>query len=392
MFAYVDETGNTGSNLFDPAQPTFMTSALLTKKEFDFFHSQAVKKLAAKLGVDALHANELGLTRIEAIAADLLQVITVSGAQFLFCVVKKPDLAATKLFDTLFDSGENFAVPWHAYNVRPLRLLLLFKVTALLDENLTKRFWSCLMELNKDRAVQAFVEVVRELAARVGRLPDARSRQIVSEGFQWALDNPDAIYFHSNSKSLRRGHLPNMVAFPDLLRGIDNHSKKWKKKVEKIIHDRQSEFGASLREWHTMYSNAKPDPLFMPLGEVHYVRRVAGSDFLIMPSPESAGLQVADVILWLFKQVERGVRLQGACSRLMQYAFNNSLYYEFSLQSMSDYLHEFLTMLQKKPLTDENLAAGQKLLDGMEARRQENMAKFQEEKMRPRLAACGYSP
>lgn len=31
MFAYVDETGNTGKNIFDLDQPDFFTGALITK-------------------------------------------------------------------------------------------------------------------------------------------------------------------------------------------------------------------------------------------------------------------------------------------------------------------------------------------------------------------------
>lgn len=55
MFAYVDESGNTGANLFDPQQPTFMTCALITKTDFDHSFAPAVNKLAAKLGTKDLH-------------------------------------------------------------------------------------------------------------------------------------------------------------------------------------------------------------------------------------------------------------------------------------------------------------------------------------------------
>ncbi len=35
IYAYVDETGNTGHNLFDEVQPDFFTGALITKGDFD---------------------------------------------------------------------------------------------------------------------------------------------------------------------------------------------------------------------------------------------------------------------------------------------------------------------------------------------------------------------
>lgn len=35
VWAYVDECGNTGINLFDRVQPNFVTAAILTKTNFD---------------------------------------------------------------------------------------------------------------------------------------------------------------------------------------------------------------------------------------------------------------------------------------------------------------------------------------------------------------------
>lgn len=61
LYAYIDETGNTGQNLFDSSQPFLMTAALITKTNFAFLYKRHVQILSKKLGVIALHANELGL-------------------------------------------------------------------------------------------------------------------------------------------------------------------------------------------------------------------------------------------------------------------------------------------------------------------------------------------
>jgi hypothetical protein len=63
LYAYVDETGNTGHNLFDEAQPDFFTAALITKGNFDDRYSEAALKLTALLSVDSLHGKELGIGR-----------------------------------------------------------------------------------------------------------------------------------------------------------------------------------------------------------------------------------------------------------------------------------------------------------------------------------------
>ncbi len=115
MYAYVDETGNTGNALFDPEQPVFITAAMMTKTNFDAVWKGDLKAIAGRVGVSALHANELGIGRIEEIADDLLRVIKKADARFVVSRLEKSYLAAAKVFDTYFDAGENLAVPWHAY-------------------------------------------------------------------------------------------------------------------------------------------------------------------------------------------------------------------------------------------------------------------------------------
>jgi hypothetical protein len=75
MFAFVDETGNTGPNLFDEKQPLFVTAALITRADFDVVHRSNVKRIAGNIGVGILHGQELGFGRIGEIAADILKIL-----------------------------------------------------------------------------------------------------------------------------------------------------------------------------------------------------------------------------------------------------------------------------------------------------------------------------
>ena len=75
MWAYIDETGNTGNRIFDPEQPIFITAAMMTRANFDLTRSASVANIAASLGVKALHANELGFSRIEAIAPSVFRTL-----------------------------------------------------------------------------------------------------------------------------------------------------------------------------------------------------------------------------------------------------------------------------------------------------------------------------
>lgn len=61
MFAYVDESGNTGPNLFDPNQPIYMTGAMMVREDFDQQHGQRIAQIAASIGAEEHHGNELGV-------------------------------------------------------------------------------------------------------------------------------------------------------------------------------------------------------------------------------------------------------------------------------------------------------------------------------------------
>lgn len=61
LFAYVDESGNTGRNIFDTAQPDYYTAALVSRGDFDRNYGDQVRAIAGKVGATAIHANELGL-------------------------------------------------------------------------------------------------------------------------------------------------------------------------------------------------------------------------------------------------------------------------------------------------------------------------------------------
>jgi hypothetical protein len=116
--------------------------------------------------------------------------------------------------------------------------MLVFKVAALIDEDLAKKFWNCLMSRRRKQANELFIEVCDLLLARVPTLPDARSREMIGEAIQWARDNPEANHFYSGSDLGRYAHLPNLVAFTNLIDGLDRQSQAWGRSVRIIRHDR----------------------------------------------------------------------------------------------------------------------------------------------------------
>jgi hypothetical protein len=139
IYAYVDESGNTGKNIFDQAQPNFFTAALVVRGDFDSIWGERVKGIAREVGAEAIHANKLGLGGLEKIADKLHILLRGAKANFFISRVEKRYLLATKMFDVLFDSGENAGIAWHNYNIRPLKIMMAFKLAGIINEDIRTR-------------------------------------------------------------------------------------------------------------------------------------------------------------------------------------------------------------------------------------------------------------
>lgn len=178
MYYFVDESGNTGLNLFDEAQPWLYYGVLGCRKNLDVIAEPLLKRLRAKLGVERIHANQLGIGRLLSISEPLVKFSKQHDVRLSMFKVSKPDHAIISFFDQVFDSGVNDAVSWEHYWT-PLRYALLFKVAHLFDDQLSQQAWAARREQNSARCNDQLTTICEQLIDRLGRLPDARSREIV---------------------------------------------------------------------------------------------------------------------------------------------------------------------------------------------------------------------
>src|SRR6476646_1240640 len=102
-YAYTDESGNSGLELFNTDQESFWTATLIAFSDVDTKYRTFHKELLDTVGKGELHGNELGFGRIEKIASRLSWFIREKKIQFSFVRVFKPYLATTKMFDLAFD-------------------------------------------------------------------------------------------------------------------------------------------------------------------------------------------------------------------------------------------------------------------------------------------------
>ena len=261
MYAYIDESGNTGMNLLDADQPYFFSMAMSSKVDFDGVFRDRVDRIARSANVPYLHASELGVAGVEAIASSLIDLIQFSQVRFYSVFVVKRDVVATKFFDAVFDPGENPAAPHHSYTIRTLKFILLLKFASLLDMNDAKLFWDAMSSRQSQTSEMKAATAIDTVLQRVHVLQDARSRQLIGDTLLWAKNNIGKFSFWSSGKQERYGHLPNIFSLPRLFDGIYGNAKAWNANVEKVVHDQQSQFATTLQQSHLFQKDLDPEPV-----------------------------------------------------------------------------------------------------------------------------------
>lgn len=302
MFFYVDESGHTGANLFDATQPKLYYGLLSSDVNLDYVAEPRLASLRKRLGTDRLHAAQLGNGRLVAIADDLIDIQKRFKLRFDLYRVAKPDHAVICFFDQVFDQGMNPAITWSGYWT-PLRYVLLLKLASLFDEELARRAWAARINLNDEVADRELMAICESLRSKLHHLPDARSRQLIGDALAWTIANPREISYNVSSKEQILQVTPNIIGFQSVMHGIARRVRALGRKASRIIVDQQSQFNKSQRTLAQWYASAAG--MKMPMGpgmpEVNF-QGMPTIPIEFKASTDSAGLELVDVYLWIFKR------------------------------------------------------------------------------------------
>lgn len=336
MFFYVDESGHTGAHLFDEAQPKLYYGLLSSAVNLDYVAEDRLDSLRNKLGVDRLHAAQLGNGRLACIADGLVDL----QKRFRLCFdcyrVGKPDHAIICFFDQVFDQGINPAITWTGYWT-PLRYLLLLKLAWLFDEELARRAWGARICLDNTAADRELIAVCEALRSRLHHLPDARSRQLIGEALAWAMANPREISYNVNSKEQILQVTPNIIGFQSVMHGIAGRLRAAGRGASRIIVDQQSQFNKAQQTLAQWYASAAG--MRMPMGpglpEVNF-QGMPTIPIEFKAGTQSAGLELVDVYLWVFKRVLEGKEIAHELYPLVNYQLRRGRTDEISLAAIAD--------------------------------------------------------
>ena len=367
MYCFVDESGNTGQNLFDDDQPILYYGVITCRVNLDVVAEPLLKRLRHRLGVNRLHANQLGVARLSEISLDLAKFSTKNDVRFSLFKVSKPDHAIITFFDQVFDSGLNEAIPWEHYWT-PLRYVLLFKVAHLFDRETAEKAWQARKETSAARAKELLQEVFATLLERIDTLPDARSRDLVSGGLKWAAAHPFEIGYEAGNKDSALQISPNLVGFQQVLQSIADLAANQSRKVRAITVDRQTEFNKAQDELAELYRKMRGHKQSMGPGmpEMNMINMPEVPP-RFQPGDESAGLELVDVTLWVTKRVMEGKPLSPELETLFKTQAKRGVIDEVSLAGLDKRWRHLLNL----PAPTEPISPDlQKVFDENEAKRQ----------------------
>ena len=314
MYIYADESGHSGRKIFN--EPSFyFQGAIISETDTEPLLHEVAEKYKAEYGVEKLHANEILPHIAERIASAFLSLLDKTNWIFHITAIEKPYLSTTKFVDSLFDSYENRGARWLWYNHEFFRhsLCCLFDDLLLLEDK--KSFWQSYLADDFD----GIGAIVKTVLYRLEQIPlDKRLYQVSSEGLQFALKYPEEITLMANrTKKSYKGHTPNMVAFSSLIQAVHKFCKEYNTIPETFVHDIQSEFGSTMKEYHTLYAKLRAEH-----SESGIQLDVENTDynlgqFSLTPSKQLASLQAVDLFLWLSQRNDK-IKSQGLKNKLME--------------------------------------------------------------------------
>lgn len=302
MYFYIDESGHTGANLFDPDQPILYYGVLSSRVNLDILIEKPLASYRQLFGVARLHASELGIGRLVTASSTIVSLIKKFDIRFDVYRIAKPDHAIICFFDQVFDQGVNPAVTWTGYWT-PLRYVLLLKVASLFDEELARHAWEARITPNADIALPIMKMVCIELRSRLSNLPDQRSRQLIGDSLLWAEANPKEILYNVPDNKAMLQITPNVVGFQSVMHGIAHRIGSRGVEASKILVDQQSQFNQAQKTLSQYYQAARGFKASMGPGmPVLDHRNVPAVPIEFSSSFKSAGLEFTDLLLWIYKK------------------------------------------------------------------------------------------
>ena len=374
MYIYADESGHSGRHIFNEP-PFYFQGAIISETDTEPLLQDVAEKYRVELGVERLHANEIRPHIVERIASTFLSLLDKTNCLFHITAIEKPYLSITKFVDSLFDSYENKGARWLWYNHEFFRHTLCCLFDDILLEEDKKNFWQSYLADDFD----GISTIVKTVLHRLEQIQlDRRLYQVSCEGLQFALKYPEEItLMASRTKKSYKGHTPNMVAFSSLIQAVHKFCKEYETTPEVFVHDPQSEFGRTMKEYHEMFAKVRAEH-----SESGLQLDVENTDydlgrFSLTPSKHLTSLQAVDLFLWLSQRSDR-IKSQGLREKFME--MSDPFYISRASSEMIRAI--WAIKMSNMDLSDEDIKKGEETVVKMENVHKNRLKEFEVDKIK----------
>lgn len=364
--AHIDESGNTGLDLFgDIKQPFFWTGAIVIEESAKYPYD--LQHLAESVGEHELHGNKLGIGKINQLGDKLIEIIDSIDARFHFTRTEKKHIPTMRFVDAVLDNVNNPAVGQLHYQITMMRKMLAAKIDMFFDEQDKIDFWD--IHLSGD--VEKFKNFLRKFRLKISNkypLSDRRGKFLILDALEWGIRHPAELLTERVSRpegvqDFRsvQYESPNLISVSMLLSGLHNLGDKYERKVSKIVHDEQSEFGQYLQQIYQYFKGVKiQDPLNLyPIVEE---TDMFPDKLEFSTSSSSPHLQLVDVCMWLLKQkIDNNKEIHGVAGILLENIINRSTIFHFSSVFLRDEVNYYMQQLMSMPISEEKLNQASKV-------------------------------
>ncbi len=194
------------------------------------------------------------------------------------------------------------------------------------------------------------------------------------ECLNFALEHPQEItLLASQTKKSYKGHTPNMVAFSSLIQAVHMFCKENNMRPEAFVHDSQSEFGSTMKEYHKLFGKVRLEHnssgLALQGDRVEY----DFGKFSLSLSKQSVSLQAVDIFLWLSQRRDK-IKSIGLNDKLLD--VTEPFY--ISRISSEMITRGWLYKLSNCELTEEQIEEGKRTIEKMENIHLEKLKEFLE--------------
>ena len=372
MYIYADESGHSGRHIFnDPLY--YYQGAIISEVDTEPLLHEVAEKYRNEIGVERLHANEILPHIVEQIASVFLNLLDKTNWVFHITAIEKPYLATTKFVDSLFDSFENKGARWLWYNHEFFRHTLCCLFDDFLDDEDKKSFWQAY--LSDD--FEGISTIVTTVLHRLEQFElDKRLYEVATEGLRFAIKYPEEItLMASRTKKSYKGHTPNMVAFSSLIQAVHKFCKEHNTTPVAFVHDPQSEFGPTMREYHEMFAKVRAEHSESGLQlDVENTDYDLGK-FALISSKNLTSLQAVDIFLWLSQRKER-IKSLGLKEKLMK--VSDPFY--ISRGSSELIIAGWAVKMSNMELSDEDIKRGEETVMEMERIHRQRLVEFENSK------------